>query len=219
MRFAVAAILFALSVASSNAQTGSAPFAGVPGAGISNWSGFWVGAAVGGGVMPTYPNTLVGLPSSQQANVIGAGQAGFDIQYGNVVLGVTAAALTQSDRRSSLAFELGGRAGYLISPGALLFATGGLSTARNRLFLELPGILPAPSRVELASQQTYGFFVGAGLEYRIASAWSIAGEYIYADSGSVSFKGPFIANGFADRFEGTQALRMQSLRFSVRHRF
>lgn len=219
MRVALGAGLLAFTTSVAVAQQAALPSMRPDATHASRWSGPWVGAMVGASVLPLAANSLTGTPSSNSAFVMGGGQAGFDLQWGSFVFGVTGALVAHSHRRSGPAFEFGARAGYLLTPAALLFATGGLSAVHNRLFVELPGILPSPSRVDLAQRLTSGFYVGAGIEYRLSSSWSVAGEYIYSDSGSVAFKGTFVANGFADQFDGAQALRMQSLRFSVRHRF
>jgi opacity protein-like surface antigen len=220
MRKALAGL--ALLWATSLAQADPRPSYLIQGESLStasDWTGVWVGAFVGGGLFPVAQNSLTGTPASESAAMIGGAQFGYDHQIGQIVFGASVGAHSISNRRSGPTLEIGARLGYVILPNALIYMSGGLSTAQNRLYLELPGYFAPPSRLELAKRQTFGFLLGVGLEYRMAPNWSVSAEYVYADSGSIYFDGPFVFNGYADTFKGGQSLRLQSLRFGVRYRF
>jgi outer membrane immunogenic protein len=87
-----------------------------------------------------------------------------------------------------------GRAGVDLN-GWLPYVTGGLAVANlkySNVFTTVGGIASTAS----ISQTRAGWAAGAGLEYRLAQNWSLRGEYLYADFGSVSGTSPVVdANG------------------------
>ncbi len=220
MRRAAMAVLMLLAAAGARAQERPSYLLQTQSlAARSDWTGAWIGIFAGGGLFPIAQNSLTNTPASESAAMTGGAQVGYNYQVGNVVFGATLGAYALSNRRSGPTIELGGRLGYAIVPNVLVYASAGLATAQNRLFLELPGYFAPPARLELSRRQTTGFYVGAGIEYRLAANVSATGEYVYSDAGSIKFDGPFVFNGYADTFKGGQALRLQSLRFGLRYRF
>jgi len=87
-------------------------------------------------------------------------------------------------------FTARGRIGWAAS-NWLVFATGGLAVSRvtiassfsdNHLFGTDPGATGSAS----ASKVKTGWALGGGLEYALTRNWSLKGEYLYVDLGSVS---------------------------------
>ena len=74
-----------------------------------------------------------------------------------------------------------GRAGVLVSPKVLLYATGGLAYGEVRSS-ETIGGLPGGSN----SDTRVGYTVGAGIEGAIGGNWTAKLEYLYVDLGRTS---------------------------------
>ena len=71
------------------------------------------------------------------------------------------------------------RAGYLINPQTLLYATGGIATARvegiaNALAAPVGGGIFSETRTR------WGGVVGGGVEYAFGGGWSAKADYLYA---------------------------------------
>jgi outer membrane immunogenic protein len=83
-----------------------------------------------------------------------------------------------------------GRLGYLLTPGVLWYATGGLAYGQTKLGTAAvcPTFVPPCSTeggTALSSSNTsIGWTAGAGVEWRFAPAWSLKVEYLYVDLGS-----------------------------------
>jgi outer membrane immunogenic protein len=84
-----------------------------------------------------------------------------------------------------------GRAGVDFN-GWLPYVTGGLAVTHvsySSVFTDVETLLSSNASI---SQTRAGWAVGAGLEYRIAHNWSLRGEYLYADFGSISGTSPLV---------------------------
>jgi outer membrane immunogenic protein len=84
-----------------------------------------------------------------------------------------------------------GRVGFLAAPRALIYATGGLAVADVKYsqtnFIAGCGETGGGcSEVAGVSTTRAGWTAGAGIEYAITNNWSVKGEYLYVDLGSVS---------------------------------
>lgn len=144
-----------------------------------NWTGFYVGLNVG----YVSPEELGTAPNTVQADgfTIGA-RLGYDWQVGqNWVIG----ALVDLDAgfgkdtvfgaTAKIPFlaSLNLRVGYLITPATLLYATGGYTYADIKISAPFPlAGLGLPGSAD-------GFNIGAGIEHRFNSNWSVFGEYRY----------------------------------------
>jgi outer membrane immunogenic protein len=146
--------------------------------------------------------------SAQASSVVGGGQFGFNWQLQNWVVGLEADVQGASANASSSANvhvapfapysvsqnikenELGtirARAGLLVMPTLLAYATGGFawaSTKPNFVF-GFPSV--AETAAGAAASTPIGGTVGAGLEWALGNQWSVAGEYLYARLGGSSF--------------------------------
>jgi outer membrane immunogenic protein len=143
-------------------------------------------------------------------------QAGYNWQRANVVFGIEADfnALDVGGAQSQSGAVPGGaeglvanvatsistdwlltvraRLGVAVSPTVLLYATGGLAVAEvevaNKFFdnaLDVGGAANNEGASSNSDVRT-GWTVGGGLEWAIDRNWSIRGEYLYVDLGSVS---------------------------------
>ncbi|MBS0232908.1 MAG: outer membrane beta-barrel protein [Proteobacteria bacterium] len=80
---------------------------------------------------------------------------------------------------------IGGRVGYLTSPGTLIFVSGGYANAGLGDTRVSFNVSDAPGEsVTLDGQRFSGGFVGGGIEARITDALSLKAEYRYIDFGS-----------------------------------
>lgn len=89
-----------------------------------------------------------------------------------------------------------GRAGFLVQPDLLAFATGGLAYGGTRTsasfnqigLINAPFAFPAPaSGFGSVDKTLVGFTVGGGLEWKLSAKWSLSAQYLYYDLGRVSF--------------------------------
>jgi outer membrane immunogenic protein len=140
-------------------------------------------------------------------SVTGGGQFGFNWQIRNWVVGLEADIQASSANASSTvntnvpAFapysatqsmkktEFGtvrARAGMLVTPTLLAYATGGFAWAQTQEAMTFG----FPSLSETAAlgrgSTAVGGTVGAGLEWALGNKWSVAGEYLYARLGATS---------------------------------
>jgi outer membrane immunogenic protein len=70
----------------------------------------------------------------------------------------------------------------------LLYVTGGLAVA-NEKFAQTLTLLAPFVETEAFSKTQLGWTVGGGIEYALNRNWSIKGEYLYVDLGTVSTTG------------------------------
>jgi outer membrane immunogenic protein len=185
------------------ADLGARPYGNAPvyAAPIYNWTGFYIGGHVGGGISSNEVLNGLVTGSSHNARLLGGVQAGADYQFGSsFVVGVegqyswlggnnTGIALPGgfiygNDRRALA--SLTGRVGYTWGPG-LLYLKGGYAYSDNRETLTLGGV---PIAFAFDNSHRDGYTVGAGLEYMFAQNFSGKIEYQYYDFGSSHFTAP-----------------------------
>jgi outer membrane immunogenic protein len=84
---------------------------------------------------------------------------------------------------------LRGRVGWLPTDELLVYATGGLAYGRVQTDVSfsgsVAGTLFAGSTTSSVSDTLTGWTVGGGLEWKFAPRWSVKGEYLYYDLGTV----------------------------------
>jgi outer membrane immunogenic protein len=88
-----------------------------------------------------------------------------------------------------------GRAGFLATPGLLIYGTGGLAYGQTEASLSTFGsafgsVGACPANFSCAaagaSSTRAGWTAGGGLEWMFAPHWTLRGEYLYVDLGSQS---------------------------------
>jgi outer membrane immunogenic protein len=178
------------------------------------WTGFYAGVHVGYGwadhalTNSSPPGPATRVVSVDSDGVLGGVQAGYNWQINSFVLGLVADVTvpnlsgrfsdplsgpppgppyTVSSKIDWMA-TLRARAGFLLTPGLLAYAHGGLAVADvNGSWIALPpGGGPGPWQGR-GSATRAGWTVGAGVEYRLARNISAFVEYAYADFGDYSF--------------------------------
>ncbi|MDT2021744.1 porin family protein [Methylocella sp. CPCC 101449] len=162
----------------------AAPPAPVYVAPIFTWTGFYVGAQVGGG----WGRTEFGGLTYNANGVVGGLHAGYNLQFGSIVAGVEgdieATSLKGSTTIGINTFKttvpwqgsLRARLGVGFDR-ALIYVTGGVAFAGLKHEVFIP-----PFALSNQSTRT-GWTLGGGVEYAFSPTWSIRAEYRYTDYG------------------------------------
>ena len=170
---------------------------------IYYWTGFYVGAHLGGAFSSS--NNFSGLSTGNNSNgrFLGGVQVGGDYQFApNWVAGIEGQyswlsgnvgavfpggyAYTNNQRGLG---SVTGRIGYTWGP-TLLYAKGGYAWRNGGLGVNAAGV---PQAFTATGNSKDGYTVGAGLEYMFAPNWSAKAEYQYYNFGSTT-----ITSGPAD---------------------
>lgn len=157
--------------------------------------------------------SAAGTGSLSETGFIGGVQTGYNWQSGNIVTGVEADFNSFNVRKSSSVsglvpvplaaesflvttgintdwlFTARGRLGWTITPGCLLYATGGLAVSQIEVTNSFANNLAAPFAVSGASNSSRtkaGWVIGGGAEAALSGNWTLKAEYLYVDLGSVS---------------------------------
>lgn len=176
-----------------------------PPAPIYNWTGFYIGAHIGGAFGSD--NTIFG--NSNDARFLGGGQIGADYQFApNWVAGIEGQYSAVANSNNGLFRERGlasvtGRLGYTWGP-ALLYVKGGYAYQDRSNNIGVIG-----------SSDRDGYTVGAGLEYMFAPSWSAKVEYQYYDFGRVNFVRALPAPAVAGRFTNDE----HTVKLGLNYRF
>ncbi len=172
---------------------------------IYNWTGFYIGAHLGGAF--SSDNNFNGLSTGNNGNgrFLGGLQAGADWQFNpNFVVGAEAqyswlsgnvgavfpggVAYTNDQRGLG---SITGRVGYTWGPG-LLYVKGGYAYSDNNEKVTVGGV---PTAFIITGDHRNGYTVGAGLEYMFAPNWSAKAEYQYYNFGDAHFTaGPLVGH-------------------------
>jgi outer membrane immunogenic protein len=173
-----------------------------------NWSGFYIGGNIGAGFNGS--GSLSDTASSNfstttSTTFLGGGQVGVNYEFsGGVVVGAEAMfdALTPNSQNTiSLTGAAGSTAAAMINNHWLTTATGKLGYAWDRVLLygkgggawvgaSTPGFsiggLPA-SLTSTSSNNSFGWTVGAGVEWAFWGNWSARAEYDFVGLQNQSF--------------------------------
>jgi outer membrane immunogenic protein len=206
-----------------------------------NWSGFYVGANVGGSWdNGTTTNTalsgaFVSSGSSHNSGVIGGGQVGYNFMTApNFLVGLEADvqgtslkgmeySIDGTNSRSSQLDSFGtvrGRAGFT-ADNWLFYGTGGYawsdgSVTRTQISTVVGATPPIPApggTVESADNFRNGWTAGAGVEWGIARNWTAKVEYLYVDLGNATSVFPL------SNRQQTSSLTMNVARFGLNYKF
>ena len=167
---------------------------------IYNWTGFYIGAHLGGAF--SSDSNFSGLATGNNGNgrFLGGLQGGADYQLApNWVIGGEAqyswlsgsvgaaypGGFLYNNNQRGLG-SLTGRVGYTWGPG-LLYVKGGYAYSDNNESVTLGGV---PVAFATLGDHRNGYTVGAGLEYMFAPNWSAKVEYQYYNFGNASFSAP-----------------------------
>jgi outer membrane immunogenic protein len=174
---------------------------------VATWTGIYVGVTAGyGGGTDSFLNQTTGIPSGRFD--ISGGLAGgtyginwqvspqwvlgleCDISWSGIKNNVTPSPNPAFGCAVGCAVNLKWlgtdrvRAGYLVTPNYLFYATGGV--AYGRVNAGLNPAFPAPgSCCDFENRTRTGWTVGGGVEGKLPIAgWSVKAEYLYVDFGS-----------------------------------
>ena len=191
---------------------------------LYNWTGFYLGAHIGGAF--SGGNSFNGLVlSDYDARLLGGVQTGVDWQFaGNFVVGaegqyswlgqnnlnaVFPAGFVYNNNQRALA-SVTARFGYTFG-AALVYVKGGYAYSDNSETLTFAG---APVAFALDSSHSNGWTVGGGVEYMFAQNWSAKAEYQYYNFGDSRFLSPAALVPF-----GTFHNDEHTLKLGVNYRF
>jgi len=169
-----------------------------------SWTGFYLGAAFGGGAAVEHTNsTINGVTFRDQGTggqgVLASIYGGYDLQIlptalvGVLVEGTWASAKTSVNAQTpgsnasitsqpDLGFALLARAGIVATPSTLLYLTGGY-TGQN--FHTMGQAAAGGAFASFTRDDWYnGWTVGGGLETRLKGPWSAKLEYRYSQFGT-----------------------------------
>ena len=207
MRFKFASLL-AVAFSLGFAQAASAadmpvkaPIVKAPAVAPFSWTGFYIGANIGGAWNRSgWADSLGAAPAFNVngSSVIGGGQVGYNYQMGQWVLGVEAALdglnINASNQCSTTVGSvcntkqntlgsITGRFGYAGMNRALVYATGGAaftrySYAETQLLIQSWG-----------SSTRTGWTIGGGVEYAVTNNWIVGIQYNYYDFGTQTLGG------------------------------
>lgn len=186
------------------------------------WTGFYVGANAGfafGNTTTTDILATNGLPwvkngaswNNGLSGLTGGAQAGYNVQYGGLVLGVegdvgylgATGTAPYPLLTTTIATTNGGvlataraRVGFTIDH-VLVYGTGGWAgvDARSNVS-QATGVLLNTSSTGFQS----GWAAGGGIEWAFAPRWSLKGEYLHYDVGETRVGGTFSGGGSAIQF-------------------
>ena len=176
---------------------------------VFTWTGFELGAQLGGGAGQTSVNLFDRFDFAKSygdAGVFGGLHVGFNYQVmGPIVVGVQAeynfAGITGNTSATPLNYlstsirEFGsvdGRLGYAFDH-LLVYAIGGFAYGDIRNAINFTGTIPLNTTVPITAvnrffaANRYGFDVGGGLEYNFFGNWTARAEYRYYNWGTVGF--------------------------------
>ena len=191
---------------------------------IYTWTGFYVGAHLGGAFGSNYNFNGLAL-TNNDARFLGGVQAGVDWQFsGNWVIGAEGQYSWLSRNNATAVFPGGfvygndqrglgsitARLGYSFGP-ALVYVKGGYAYSDNRDTVTFGGV---PIAFTLDGNHRNGWTIGGGAEYMFAPSWSVKAEYQYYDFGSSRFLAPAALVPFGS-FDNDE----HSLKVGVNYRF
>jgi outer membrane immunogenic protein len=149
---------------------------------VSPWTGFYIGAHIGGA---TSSETVDFLGNTDPSGFIGGGQVGYNFQIAPLWIAGFEGEFTGTNANGSIAAAgftsnhnwystLSGRLGYTLAPAWLVYGKAG--GAWMNADYAFPGFVSV-------NETRGGWNVGVGAEYLIAPQWSVKAEYNFLDFG------------------------------------
>ncbi len=188
-----------------------------------------------------------GTMNAQQSGWLGGGQIGYNWQYSQFLFGIETdlqfadikgsasnvlttgplgfpASLTSLTSTNLDWFgTLRGRAGFLVSDRALIYATGGLAygkvehAASATLLTPIPGLNAAA--IGNVSDTKTGWALGGGIEYALLPNITLRAEYMYLDFGNTGVTYNTGIAGIPISFSSNQDLTYHVVRGGMNFRF
>jgi len=204
-----------------------------------NWTGYYIGANLG--AEEGWSRwTFNGVPTNgnvRPAGVMAGGQAGYDQQIGQWVLGVEGMVdwsnshgargcpqnpfIDNCESKLDFLATLTGRVGYAFWNRAIVYVKGGVAVGdlKERVICNtdsrvILGIGVPPGCPAVGEGQTKaGYTVGFGSEFALAQNWTVKGETSFFDLGKVNFNGFPVAPPASIRTDGFTATVALNYRF------
>jgi len=181
-----------------------------PVAPMASWEGWYIGLNAGiASHQSKFDPGYGGYSSGHQSGngFIGGGQIGYNWQTGMYVLGLeadisgltgkAAAGLYATGKGNALEAKISwlstfrARAGWLVNPSTLIYATGGLAVGGVRNDFNFNGLNSstgsatyAANTFKSAHKTKTGWTIGGGVETMVNTKWTLGLEGIYVDLGS-----------------------------------
>lgn len=177
---------------------------------LYNWTGFYLGANIGGAFSAENATTPLGIFPTDPSGVLGGVQAGYNYMLSpdwligiegefdwtaaqgiaNYSNAVNVATLTTNH---DFYDTVDGRLGYVVGPW-LFFAKGGTAWMNADYALLGNGAGLAFNTSATINTTRPGWNIGAGAEYMLSPYWSVKVEYDYLDFGNktLNFGIPFV---------------------------
>lgn len=154
---------------------------------LEHWTGFYLGAALGASSTRTGIDGDFGTDTLTARGWDASILAGYNWQIGRMVVGVEGDIGTgriKGGRTNGLDSytvdfdtlgSLRARAGYLLAPSFMVYATGGFAYAHSNIALD---------GGDSTKQWFTGWQAGVGTELKLDPRWSLRLEYLYTDFGA-----------------------------------
>lgn len=156
------------------------PILGAAGTGTMSDRGFLGGAQVG--VNLQKGSAVFGLEVDVQSFKLAASRAGSRPDPNDAANVITVTTAFDTDWLVTARSRLG----WLVSPNALIYATGGVAATDLSVKNSLTSSVSLAEGVGSSNGRAVGWTVGGGAELALGGNWSLRGEYLYLDFGKVT---------------------------------
>jgi outer membrane immunogenic protein len=121
-------------------------------------------------------------------------------------------------------YTLRGRIGWSFAPNFLAYATGGMALTQLKVSNGFSdNVFPGASESASGSTTKVGWALGGGLEWALTRNWSVKGEYLHVNFGTVTANGtiinPQIVPAYAQGLSTSTDLSANIARIGVNYRF
>jgi outer membrane immunogenic protein len=187
----------------------------------------------------------IGTGSLSDRGFLGGVQAGVNVQKGSLVYGfeVDVQSFNLGASRSGTGqdpnnaanqitiatsfdtdwlFTARSRLGWVVSPNALLYVTGGVAATELAVRNSLSSSLPTAAQgAGGASGRVVGWTIGGGAEWALNSNWTLRGEYLFLDFGKVTANTPVndTVHASSNNLATTVDLSAQIARVGLNYKF
>jgi outer membrane immunogenic protein len=195
---------------------------------LFNWSGFYVGANIGGAWGKSSADETAGgwftsHTSVDPKGVIGGLQAGQNWQVGNIVYGVEADIDVSSAKDSTVVLNSTPPVTHESKLTALATLRGrvGIAADRTLFFLTAGGAygwlkseIVDPNNVFVATRDSsaWGWVVGGGIEQAFAHNWTARVEFLHARLANDT-NGPYPLLGYVFRFKDSVSIARAAINY------
>jgi outer membrane immunogenic protein len=183
---------------------------------IFTWTGFYLGANLGGAWAQTSVIDLFGntFTRASDGRFIGGGQLGYNWQFNYFVLGVEGEidGIANTDNRSA-AIAIGGAGPFIVTSNHsnwvatlaarfgwaadhwLFYGKAGGGWVGNSNGFTVTNVATGVSFGSTGGSSTGGWLLGGGVEYAVDRNWSVKSEYDYIGLGNRNFAVPVVVGG------------------------